>query len=76
MTLAEKFDEWAKAYEKKGMEKGMEKGEALILQRQLTRRFGPLSSTLLARIAAADITQLEEWGDRVLDAPSLDDVFR
>lgn len=69
MTLAEKFDEWAKAYEQKGMEKGMEKGEALMLQRQLTRRFGPLPSTLLARIAAANSAQLEEWGERVLDAP-------
>ena len=87
MTLAERFEEWAKAYEQKGlekgiekgmeqgMEKGMEKGEALVLQRQLVRRFGPLPNALLSRIAMADRAQLELWCDRVLDATSLDDVF-
>ncbi len=76
MTLAERFDEWAKAYEQKGIEKGMEKGESLVLQRLLVKRFGALSSTLLTRIAAADRAQLELWCDRVLDAATLDDVFR
>jgi predicted transposase YdaD len=79
MTLAERFDEWAKAYEQKGiekgMEKGMEKGESLVLQRLLVKRFGTLPSTLLTRIAAADRAQLELWCDRVLDAATLDDVF-
>jgi hypothetical protein len=87
MTLAERFDEWAKAYEQKGlekgleeglekgMEKGLEKGESLVLQRQLVRRFGPLPSNLLTRIAAADRAQLELWCDRVLDAATLDEVF-
>ncbi len=71
MTLAERFDEWAKAYE----QKGMEKGESLVLQRLLVKRFGTLPSTLLTRIAAADRAQLELWCDRVLDAATLDDVF-
>ena len=79
MTLAERFDEWAKAYEQKGiekgMEKGMEKGESLVLQRLLVKRFGTLPNTLLTRIAAADRAQLELWCDRVLDAATLDDVF-
>jgi hypothetical protein len=75
MTLAEQFDEWAKAYEQKGIEKGMEKGESLVLQRLLVKRFGTLPSTLLTRIAAADRAQLELWCDRVLDAATLDDVF-
>jgi predicted transposase YdaD len=71
MTLAERFDEWAKAYE----QKGLEKGESLVLQRQLVKRFGPLPSNLLTRIAAADRAQLEFWCDRVLDAATLDEVF-
>lgn len=75
MTLAERFDEWAKAYEQKGMEEGMEKGESLVLQRQLVRRFGPLPNAILSNIATADRTQLELWCDRVLDAVTLDDVF-
>jgi predicted transposase/invertase (TIGR01784 family) len=58
-----------------GIQQGMQQGEALLLQRLLTRRFGALSATHLARIAAATPTQLETWGDRVLDATSLDEVF-
>jgi hypothetical protein len=80
MTLADRFDLWAHEYEKKGMEKGMEKGiekgEALLLQRQLARRFGPLPSALVATISTASASQIETWGDRVLDATSLEAVFR
>ena len=75
MTLAERFDEWAKVYDQKGMEEGMEKGESLVLQRQLVRRFGPLLNAVLTKIATADRAQLELWCDRVLDAAVLDDVF-
>ena len=59
----------------KGIQQGMQQGEALLLQRQLTRRFGELSAALLAKLAAATPAQLETWGDRVLDATSLDEVF-
>ena len=88
MTLAERFDQWALEYEQKGkqeglqeglqkgLQKGIATGEGLLLQRQLARRFGPLPDAVLQRIAAASITELEPWGDRVLDAASLNDVFR
>ncbi len=75
MTLADRFDLWAHEYEKKGIEKGIEKGEALLLQRQLVRRFGPLPSDLVAMISTASTNQIETWGDRVLDATSLEAVF-
>ena len=58
-----------------GIQQGMQQGEALLLQRLLTRRFGALSATQLANIAAASSAQLESWGDRVLEAKSLDEVF-
>ena len=76
MTLADRFDLWAQEYEKKGIEKGIEKGEALLLQRLLARRFGPLPSDLVATISTASASQIETWGDRVLDATSLEAVFR
>ena len=72
MSLAERFDEWAKEYE----QKGIEKGEALLLQRQLVRRFGALPNEVVNQIATATTRQLENWGDRVLDAATLDDVFQ
>jgi hypothetical protein len=72
MTLAEKFDQWAEQYKKDGRQEG----ETLLLQRLLTRRFGPLPSSVVARIAAGSVPEIETWGDRVLDAKSLDEVFR
>jgi hypothetical protein len=80
MSLTDRFETWAKQYEQKGLakgiEKGIEKGEALLLQRLLVRRFGVLPATILKQIAHATTDQLELWGDRVLDAQSLDEVFR
>lgn len=76
MSLAERFDEWAKEYEQKGIEKGIEKGEALLLQRLLVRRFGALPNEVVNRIATATSEQIETWGDRVLDAVTLDEIFR
>ena len=72
MTLAEKFDQWAADYK----QKGRQEGETLLLQRQLVRRFGPLPPEVLERIAAASLEEIETWGDRVLDATSLEGVFR
>ena len=80
MTLAERLDTWAQQYEQKGLAKGLgqgiAKGEALLLQRQLTRRFGALPNDIVGKIAGATSVELELWGDRVLDAASLEEVFR
>ena len=77
--LETNIDHWEAQAIAKGMQQGMQKGmqldEALLLQRQLTRRFGELSAAQQIRLAAATPTQLEIWGDRVLDAASLDEVF-
>lgn len=75
MTLAERFDTWAQKHEQRGIEKGVEKGEALALQKLLTKRFGPLPPDSLSKIAAASAEQLDTWMDRVLDAPTLGDIF-
>jgi hypothetical protein len=45
------------------------------LTRLLERRFGTLPDTAKDRIAAADVSSLEEWSLRVLDAGSLDEVL-
>lgn len=75
MTLADRFETWALQHEQRGIEKGIEKGEALLLQRLLVRRFGPLPDDLMARIGSATQEQIECWSDRVLDAASLEEVF-
>lgn len=58
-----------------GREQGREQGQLKTLTRQLTRRFGPLSGQTEARLAAATPDQLDQWTDRVLDAPTLEAVF-
>ena len=59
----------------KNRQKGRQEGEAKFLIRQLTRRFGELPAAVHEQIAIADSDALERWGDLVLDARSLKDVF-
>lgn len=68
MTLAERFDLWAQQYE--------QRGEALVLQKLLTKRFGTLPAEVLGKISSASAEQIDTWVDRVLDAASLEEVFR
>jgi predicted transposase YdaD len=61
--------------EQKGREEGA-RGEAMnLLSRLLERRFGPLPEPVLAKLAAADLTTLEDWSLRLLEARSLEEVL-
>ncbi|MGZ8216843.1 Rpn family recombination-promoting nuclease/putative transposase [Methylomagnum sp.] len=59
----------------KGLEKGRLEGEAALLQRLLTRRFGPLPESARQRLATADAETLLDWGERVLEARTLDEIW-
>jgi predicted transposase/invertase (TIGR01784 family) len=61
--------------ERRGREEGRLAGGAAILQRQLERKFGPLSDQLKDRLAAATEEQLDRWADRILIVDSLEAVF-
>ena len=75
VMLADRLEEWAHQYEAEGMQKGMQQGEALALQKLISRRFGTLAPDVLLRITAASKEQLDTWLDQVLDANSLNDLF-
>lgn len=75
MSLATRFDLWAQQYRQEGEQRGKQEGKAELLQRLLVRRFGPLPHELVQRLTSATADQLELWGDQVLDARSLADVF-
>jgi len=61
---------------KEGRKEGKKEGGAALLLRQLTRKFGAeVGETVRKRIVAADTSQLEEWGERILTATSLAEVF-
>lgn len=80
MTGAEKLRQQGR---EQGLAQGLAQGraegraEALarlrgIVSKQLQLRFGPLSSAAQARLEHADMTDLEQIGERVLTADSLD----
>jgi hypothetical protein len=51
------------------------RGRTFVLERLLTRKFGPLSSEILQRLRGGTVNDVETWTDRVLTADSLDAVF-
>jgi hypothetical protein len=65
--------------ERIGMERGLQQGklegEATLLLRQLTKRFGPLNEVTRNRLNNATLEQLELWAEPVLDVPMLEAVF-
>ena len=50
-------------------------GEARLLRKLLIRRFGPLPAWVEAKLAGAEPARLEVWGERVLEAVTLEAVF-
>ncbi|MBF0171914.1 MAG: DUF4351 domain-containing protein [Magnetococcales bacterium] len=47
----------------------------MILMRQLRRRFGTIPEWVNEKVAQADLSSLEVWSLRFVDAQSLDAVF-
>ncbi|MEO5369088.1 MAG: DUF4351 domain-containing protein [Magnetococcus sp. DMHC-1] len=58
-----------------GHQDGERDGEAKVLTRLLLHRFGTMPDWVREKVAKADLSSLEEWSLRVLDAQSLDEVF-
>jgi len=75
VMLADKVEEWAKAYIAEGKQEGLQQGEVLALQRLLAKRFGVIPADTIALIANAPVVDIERWLDRVIDAKQLSDVF-
>lgn len=57
------------------MEEGCQEDEAVLLLRLLERKFGLLNAAIRQRIATADAETLLTWGERLLTAGSLAEVF-
>ncbi len=53
-----------------------QEGERLLLERLLIRRFGHLPEWVCRLLEDATTDQIEQWGEAILDAPSLESVFR
>jgi hypothetical protein len=59
----------------KGRLEGETHGRAETLLRLLGKRYGAIPASIIDRVHAAGIEDLDRWADAVLDAPSLDAVF-
>ena len=61
--------------EAQGIEQGRREGEARLLLGQLERKFGLLPKAMRTRVAGADSEVLLRWGERLLTAERLEEVF-
>lgn len=83
MRLTERLKQWEndvrqRAWQEsllEGKNEGIREGESLLLQRQLIRRFGTLPKEVEERLRLASLDELDAWGERVLDANRLEEVF-
>lgn len=81
--LAEKMKRWRREVEEegrkigfdKGHKQGREEGEATLFKRLLELKFGPISDDIKTKIETADAKTLLLWGERILFAESLDQIF-
>lgn len=60
---------------KEGLEQGQKQGQESLLLRQLERKFGPLDPKTRTRVRRADADRLLVWGERILTAERLEQVF-
>jgi hypothetical protein len=67
--------QWLLEGEQRGEQRGKQWGEAAFLLRLLERRFGVVPDWARDRVRAADTAAIEEWGLRLLQAASLEEVF-
>ena len=86
--LLESIDRWDRELREKalqegrqeglqeGLQEGRQEGEARLLLRQLRLKFGPLAPEIEERVRSADADRLLRWGESILAAESLQDVFR
>ncbi len=70
--LLDSIDRWTR----ETREEGRQEGEAWMLLRLLRMKFGPLAPEVEERVRSTDAERLLEWGDRVLTAEQLQDVFQ
>ena len=89
--LAERVKEWTKEWKEEGlrlgreeglqqgleqgMQQGMQQGTRHVLQRLLSKKFGPLPAEIEEKLQHAGEEQLLEWSDRILTAETLGDIF-
>ena len=58
-----------------GEQRGERKGRRAQLLKQLRLRFGELPAAVVARVEAAEVSDLDAWAERFVTASRLEDVL-
>jgi hypothetical protein len=69
------IEQWKQEGRLEGEQRGEQRGEAALLLRLLQRRFGVLPGWATELVRSADSVAMEEWGIRLLDAATLEEVL-
>jgi predicted transposase/invertase (TIGR01784 family) len=73
--LAKRVEEWNKILLERGEQKGLQKGQRELLLRLLEVKFGEVDARTRSRVRAAGPERLLEWGERLVTASQLSEVF-
>ena len=85
--LSERVKDWTKDWKQQGIEEGKQigiqegrqegrlEGEVEFFLRLLERKFGPADEITQTRIKSADSQTLLRWGERILVAQTIEEVF-
>jgi hypothetical protein len=73
--LSERVKTWTEEWKREGFAESIPRGEAKLLRRLVMGRFGDVQPCVDARLDGATKTELETWGEGLLDASSIEAVF-
>ncbi len=73
--ITENAWDWTAEWRMQGHEEGRKEGEAALLLRQVERKFGTVDAEVQRKLRDADADQLLDWGDRFVDADSVEAIF-
>jgi hypothetical protein len=69
------FDDYQRKLRDEASQEGRMEGERRSLLRLLRTRFGELPAAAIARVEAAELAELERWGERMFSAATLAEVL-
>lgn len=68
--------QWKTQGLREGRKEGRKEGRVELLRQLLSQKFGPLAQEYEQRLLAASVRQLGVWSGRLLEASTLEEVFR
>jgi hypothetical protein len=74
-TIMGAFQRRLQEVETRMMKQGIEQGEAAVLIKLASKRFGELPDSAIAQFKSASSAQLESWADRLLEVGSVEELL-